>query len=124
MEPDGLEPRVEALESEVRHLRDRVRAGEQDSAAARVLAGAADRDVADFGAELRDFRRGTIASFNALREDMTDLRSEVTDLRRHVDSGFAGVNDGFAQMRGLLDTTAAGQQELAVLLQQLIVDRD
>lgn len=55
---------------------------------------------------------------------MTDLRSEVTDLRRHVDSGFAGVNDGFAQMRGLLDTTAAGQQELAVLLQQLIVDRD
>jgi hypothetical protein len=41
-------------------------------ATARALAGVADRDVADFGRELRDFRRATVTSFNALREDMND----------------------------------------------------
>lgn len=69
MLPENLEQRVTALESQVRELADRVRASEQDAAAARVLAGAADRDVTEFVGEFRDFRRATIGSFNALRED-------------------------------------------------------
>ncbi len=72
MEPDSLDARVAALESQVRDLAERVRASEQDAAAARVLAGAADRDVSEFRDELRDFRRATVSSFNAMREDFTD----------------------------------------------------
>lgn len=88
----------------------RLRAAEQDAAAARVLAGAADRDVSEFRAEIRDFRNATMASFNALREDFGDLRT-------HVDQGFAG-------MRSKLDATASGQQTIADLIQRLINNQD
>jgi hypothetical protein len=116
VEPDGLEARVEALETHVRELDRRVRASEQDAAAARVLAGAADRDVTEFRGELRDFRQATVASFNALREDVTDLRTEMNER-------FAQVDDGFIEMRGKLDTAAAGQQQIVDILQRLIADQ-
>ncbi|WP_292981291.1 hypothetical protein [Mycobacterium sp.] len=106
--PDSLEDRVSALETQVGQLTERVRASEQDAAAARVLAGAADRDVTEFRGELRDFRRATTASFNALREDLTDLRGHV--------------NDGFIEMRGKLDAAAAGQQHIVELLERLTTD--
>lgn len=105
----------------------RLRAVEQDAAAARVLAGAADRDVAEIRADIRDFRQGTTASINALRadfvdvrQDFGDLRQDFGDLRAHVDRGFEQVNRGFTEMRGRLDATAAGQQQLADLIQSLI----
>jgi len=71
---------------------------------------AADRDVSEFRAEIRDFRNATMASFNALREDFGDLRT-------HVDQGFAG-------MRSKLDATASGQQTIADLIQRLINNQD
>lgn len=98
-----------ALEQQVRDLSGRVSASEQDAAAARVLAGAADRDVSEFRTELRDFRQATAGSFNALRQDFVDLRD-------HVDRGFT-------EIRGTLDGVAAGQQGIANLIQTLI-DRD
>src|ERR1700737_2236515 len=73
-EPDDLEARVAALETQVRELSERVRGSEQDAAAARVLAGGADRDVSEIRSEIRDFRQATTSSFNAMREDLTDLR--------------------------------------------------
>ena len=88
----------------------RLRAAEHDAAAARVLAGAAHRDVTEIRAEIRDFRNATTASFNALREDFGDLRT-------HVDRGFA-------EMRGRLHATAGGQQHIADLIQRLIDDQD
>lgn len=108
-----LESRVAALEDQVSQLRDRVQASEQDAAAARVLAGAADRDVSAIQGELRDFRRATAASFNALREDFMDLRD-------HVDRGFARIDVGFTEIRGTLDAAATGQERLANLIQALI----
>lgn len=116
MQPDDLEPRVAALEAQVRELATRVRSSEQDAAAARVLAGAADRDVAEFLRESRDFRQATVATFNALREDFGDLRTDVQCLRTDVDRGFT-------EMRGRFDATAAGQQQIAELIQQLAADR-
>ncbi|HEU0191188.1 MAG TPA: hypothetical protein VFR17_07950 [Mycobacterium sp.] len=137
MPSDEPDPRVDALEAQVHKLTDRVRASEQDVAAARILAGAADRDVDEFRGELRGirgemhdirgevhdirgemrgFRRATTASFNALRADMTDLRGEFTDLRTHVDNGFT-------EMRGKFDATAAGQQHIVDLLEGLIADQ-
>ena len=106
MEPESLESRVAALETQVRDLDARLTASTQDAAAARVLAGAADRDVSEFRGELRDFRQAVASSFNALREDMNDR--------------FARVDNGFIGIRGKLDVAAAGQEHIANLLQQLI----
>jgi hypothetical protein len=116
VQPDSLEARVAALETQVRELGERVRASEQDAAAARVLAGAADRDVTEFRGELRDFRLATVTSFNALREDLTGLRN-------HVDNGFAAVDERFTEMRGKLDAASAGQQQIVDLLERLIADQ-
>ncbi|ORW07208.1 hypothetical protein [Mycobacterium kyorinense] len=127
MPGDDLEARVSELEQKVEHLSGRVTASEQDAAAARVLAGAADRDVSAIQGELRDFRQATASGFNAmrqdfvdLREDFVDLREDFVDLRQHVDEGFARVDQGFTEMRGKLDATAAGQQRIAELIQTLI----
>jgi len=114
---------VAALEGQVRELDQRVRHSERDAAAARVLAGGADRDVAQIREEIRDFRRATTASFNAMREDLTDLRTRVDDGFASVEDRFARVDDGFVGVRGKLDATAAGQQQIVDLLNTLI-ERD
>lgn len=108
-QPNGLEARVTALETQVQELTDRTRTSEQDAAAARVLAGGADRDVAQIRDEIRDFRQATTSSFNATREDLTDLRTNV--------------DNGFIEMRGRLDATAAGQQQIVDLLNALITQQ-
>ncbi|HET9874262.1 MAG TPA: hypothetical protein VFQ37_00645 [Mycobacterium sp.] len=137
MPPDNLEPRVTALETQVQKLSERVRASEQDAAAARILAGAADRDVTEFRGELRDFRQAAAASFNALRADLTDLR-KYADARfdridgrfdnmdsrfDNVDSRFSQVDNGFIEIRGKLDATAAGQHRIVELLERLTPDQ-
>lgn len=116
MESGNLESRVTALEQQVRDLAGRVKGSEQDAAAARVLAGAADRDVSEFRTELRDFRQTTAGSFNALRQDFVDLRQEFGDLRGQFDRGFA-------EIQGKLDATAAGQQQMVELLNTIVEDR-
>ncbi len=83
---------------------------------ARVLAGGANRDVAEIREEIRDFRQATMSSFNGMREDLTDLRTRVGD-------GFAQVDRGFTEMRGKLDATAAGQQQTVHLLNTLIAQQ-
>ena len=72
-------------------LRARLRRVEQDAAAARILAGGADRDVGELGREFREFRDQNNRVLNAMREDLTDLRGEM---RR----GFASVDERFAQV--------------------------
>ncbi len=113
MSQDDLEGRVNALEMTVEDINRRLRGAEQDAAAARVLAGAADRDVTEIRADIRDFRSATTASFNALRQDFVDMRS-------HVDRRFEQFDRGFAEIRGTLDATAAGQQRIVELIESLI----
>ncbi|RDH76920.1 hypothetical protein DVS77_18985 [Mycolicibacterium moriokaense] len=119
MEAGDLEPRVSALEHDVRDLSRRVGASERDAAAARVLAGAADRDVSAIRGDLRDFRQATTASFNALREDFVDLRNDFADLRNDFADLRDHVDRGFTEMRGKLDGAAAGQQQIVSLLHTL-----
>ena len=107
--PDDLEARVSSLETQVHDLNDRVGRSEHDAAAARVLAGGADRDVPEVRDEIRDFRRATTSSFNAIRQEMNER--------------FAHVDDGFAEMRGKFDAAAAGQQQIVEMLNTLI-ERD
>jgi len=71
---------------------------------------AADRDVSEIRAEIRDFRNATTASFNAVREDFGDLRTDV--------------DRGFSEVRSKLDATASGQQTIAELIQRLITEQD
>jgi methyl-accepting chemotaxis protein len=110
-QPSDLEARVTALESRVEELTGRVHRSERDAAAARVLAGGADRDVEQIRGEIRDFKQATTASFNAMREDINDLRTEVRN-------GFAEVDRGFIEIRGRLDATAAGIEQIATMLER------
>jgi len=119
VDPESLEARVTTLETQVRDLAERVGASEQDAAAARVLAGAADRDVTAFRGELRDFRNATVASFNALREDMRDLGTEMNNRFARVAERFNQVDNGFIEVRGKLDAAAAGQQRVVELIEAL-----
>ena len=117
------EPRVEALENQVRDLTAKVQVTQQDAAAARVLAGAADRDVSEIRGELRDFRNATTANFNAMRQDFVDLRQDFADLREHVDRKFEQVDQGFMEMRGRFDAAAAGQQRIVDMLTTILRER-
>lgn len=145
-EPEDLEARVSDLDGEVADLNSRVRRSEQDAAAARVLAGGADRDVADLGGEIREFRtevRGEFAAvraefrgeFAAVRGEMQDfrdqnnrvlnaMREDHLELRERVETGFAQVDANFAGVRSRLDAAAAGQQQIVGLLTTLIERRD
>lgn len=130
MGQEDLERRVGSLETQVGDINRRLRAAEQDAAAARVLAGAADRDVAEIRAEIRDFRQATTAGFNALREDFVDLRAHVdrglerVDRRfEQVDRSFEQVDRGFIEMRGKFDAAAAGQQRIVELIESLLDQR-
>lgn len=127
MEPGNLESRVTTLENQVRNLTGRVLASEQDAAAARVLAGAADRDVGSLGVELRDFRSDTAANFKALRTSTTAsfnaIREDFVDLRDDMNRRFGDVDRGFTEMRGRFDATAAGQQQIVDMLQSIITNR-
>ena len=123
MESGDLEPRVEALENQVRDLTAKVQVTQHDAAAARVLAGAADRDVSEIRGELRDFRNATTASFNAMRQDFVDLREHVDRKFEQVDQRFEQVDRGFMEMRGRFDAAAAGQQQIVDMLTTIMRER-
>lgn len=95
-----------ALEARIGQLTEEAQAAREDAAAARHLAAANDRDVAEIRSEIRDFRQATTSSFNAMRDDLGDLRTEM--------------RTGFTEVRGKLDGTAAGLEQISGLLNTLI----
>ncbi len=105
-QPPDLEARVAALEARVGELVGEAQSAREDAAAARHLAAVNDRDVAEIRGEIRDFRQATTGSFNAMRSDLTDLRTEM--------------RNGFTEVRGQLDGTAAGLEQITGLLTTLI----
>ncbi|HEX5113859.1 MAG TPA: permease [Pseudonocardiaceae bacterium] len=123
-QPDDLEARVAALETEVHELSHEVHVTRQDAVAARVLAGGADRDVSEIRGEIRDFRQATTATLNALREDQLDIRRQMAAGFAKVDDNFAKVDDNFVEMRGKFEATAAGQQQIVELLNTVISRQD
>jgi hypothetical protein len=81
---EEIEARLAAVEEQLQIVR-------QDAAAARVLAGAADRDVSEF----RQTLNGHTRTLNALRETQVEHQQETRD-------GFAKVNEGMNRITGLL----------------------
>ena len=112
-EPEGID-----------ELRARLRRAEEDAAAARILAGGADRDVAEIRGEVRELRSDMRSEFADVRAELrvfrdqnnrvlNAMRDDLTDMRAHM-------NEGFAEIRGLLDGQAGWNQRLADMLGVLI----
>jgi hypothetical protein len=99
---EELEARVTALEEKVQHIG-------QDAAAARVLAGAADRDVAAFGAKLDAHTK----LLGALRETQIEHGQRLDSLEQKVRSGFSEMREGFTKL-------AIGQAEITALLKRQV----
>jgi len=89
-------------------LAGETRAAREDAAAARHLAAANDRNVAEVRSEISEFRQAAIPSFNAMRSDLADLQAEM--------------RTGFTQVRQL-DGAAAGLEQVTGLLNTLIAQQ-
>ena len=75
-------------------LKDSVEISRADAAAARVLAGGADRDVS----EMKTLLRAHAQSLNALRETQLDHQGEIRTLRTEMQRGFGTLQTGIAQI--------------------------
>jgi hypothetical protein len=127
-EPAGIEARLSALESRVEEVA-------ADASAARHLAAAHDRDLADLGVKVDANRKAinalavqTAARFDRLdgelRAGLAEVNAKVAKVDAKVDAGFAEVDAGFAGVRATLDRTAAGHQQIVGLLDHVIARLD
>jgi chromosome segregation ATPase len=101
---DGdLEARVRDLEHEVLRLKDGVEISRADAAAARVLAGGADRDISD----MKTLLRAHTQTLNALRETQLEQQSEIRELRSEMHSEMRALRSEMQQGFGMLHTGMA-----------------
>ncbi|MDN5914423.1 MAG: hypothetical protein L0I76_04835 [Pseudonocardia sp.] len=130
-EPPDIEARVTALEV-------RMEQAASDAAAARHLAAARDRDLADLTVKV-DVNRSAINALGvqtAARFDRLEARVEsgfaqvdrrfaqIDQRFAQIDRQFEQVDRNFAEIRGRLDQTAAGQQQITDMLTTLIERQD
>jgi hypothetical protein len=107
-----LAERVAALEAEVGVLR-------HEAAAARALAAGADRDVADYRAELRGHTR----TLNALRESQLEHGQAITHIGERVDQLGERVDQLTGTVGNIRDQHGARLNDIAGMLNRL-VDRE
>ena len=100
------EPRVAALEVRIEEVA-------ADAAAARHLAAARDRDLADLSVKVDANRK----AINALG---VQTAARFDRLERRVEAGFAQVDANFAEVRGRLDQVAAGFEHISGMLTTLM----
>jgi tetrahydromethanopterin S-methyltransferase subunit G len=123
-QPSEIEARLSAVEARVEEVA-------ADAAAARHLAAARDRDLADLAVKVEANRSAinalgvqTAARFDRLEGRVDRLERKVDEgfavVRSEMRAGFAAVDDRFLEVRGLLDRTAAFQERAARLLDRLI----
>jgi chromosome segregation ATPase len=103
---DDLEARVTALESQMRLVR-------ADAAAARVLAGGADRDVSTLTTKLDAHTR----TLNALRETQLEQGAAITALTQRFDGLTHRVDGLEREMRQGFAMTATGMARITELLE-------
>src|SRR5690349_10542217 len=119
-------PESEDIEARVAALEVRVEEVAADAAAARHLAAARDRDIADLALKV-DANRAAINALGLQTRagfDRVDERFARVDERfAQVDARFAQleakVDNGFAAMRHGFDQTAAGFARIAELIQRI-----
>jgi septal ring factor EnvC (AmiA/AmiB activator) len=111
---ESLERRVTAVEAEVAQVR-------REAAAARALAAGADRDVADYRAEMRAHTRGLEALRQTQIEHYAEHKAEFAKVHNEfakIYNEFAKVNDEFARVNTGIGRVEAGVQHLVRLLDQ------
>ncbi|MGH3795328.1 MAG: hypothetical protein ACRDSP_10595 [Pseudonocardiaceae bacterium] len=121
MPDDDAEARFARLEDEVAELRAQVTLAMSDAAAARVLAGGADRDVSEVRAELRAHTQGLNAlretqleqgrTIVEMRQDMGELRQDMGELRQEMRRGFSTMATGMAQITTLLTEISGPERD-------------
>jgi phage shock protein A len=132
-QPPDPEARLARLEARVEEVA-------ADAAAARHLAAAHDRDIADVGVKVNACRAainalgiqtaerfdrverrlgGVEGRIGGLEQRVDVLETKVDVLETKVDVGFAQMHRGFAQMRHGFDQTAAGFARIATLIEGL-----
>ena len=118
-QPPDPEARLARLEARVEEVA-------ADAAAARHLATAHDRDIADVGVKVNACRAAinalgiqTAERFDRVERRLGGLEQRVDVLETKVDEGFAQMHRGFAQMRHGFDQTAAGFARIATLIEGL-----
>jgi chromosome segregation ATPase len=89
---------LDDLEARVTHLEHSVADVRQDAAAARVMAGAADRDVSEF----RQVQSAHTKVLNALRETQVEHGKRLDSLEDKVSTGFSMMSTGMAQITAML----------------------
>ncbi|MFD4405916.1 hypothetical protein ACFWPH_24465 [Nocardia sp. NPDC058499] len=122
-EKGNLEERVTALEGEVGDLKHRLQRSEKDAAAARVLAGGADRDTSELRIELREFREQNMRLHNATRADIADIRGDITEIRGELGQLNGRVDTLTLEIRSKFDILAAGQQQIVDLISRADDDK-
>jgi chromosome segregation ATPase len=103
---EDLERRVSQVEAELSVVR-------QETAAARALAAGADRDVAEYRAELRGHTRVLSALRETQLEHDAELKADVGGLKADVSSlkaGMAEVRSGVALIVRLLEGPPARER--------------
>ncbi len=114
--PSDVEARLAALESRMEEVA-------ADAAAARHLAAARDRDLADLSIKVDANRSAinalgvqTAGRFDQLEQRVDAGFAEMRAKFDQIDAKFDQVDNGFAEMRGRFDQTAAGMQHIVDLL--------
>ncbi|MFI9535517.1 hypothetical protein ACIG56_20000 [Nocardia fusca] len=115
-EKGNFEDRLSALESEMGDIKQRLQRSEKDAAAARVLAGGADRDTSELRIELREFREQNMRLHNATRADIADIRGDITEVRGELGQLNGRVDTLTLEMRSKFDMLTAGQQQIVNLI--------
>lgn len=100
------EARIRTLEQQVAELRTQIAQASGEAAAARVLAGGADRDVSEMKAQLR----AHMQALNALRETQLEQDVRLSALELEMRSGFQEMRTGFA-------TVHSGMAHITTLLE-------
>jgi chromosome segregation ATPase len=118
--PEELEARVSRLEQEVAQLQTRVAETSADAAAARVLAGGADRDVAEMRTEIREEMRAHTRALNALLETQAEHTVQVGDLGRRLSSVEADLTSLGARIDSLETEMRAGFAEMKSGMAQIV----
>jgi hypothetical protein len=114
--PANFEARLAAVEARLEEVA-------ADTAAARHLAAAHDRDLADVSVKTDAVRAAvnglgvqTAARFGNLERKVDDGFAEMRAGFEHIDAKFDQVDAGFMEMRAKFDQTAAGMQQIVDLL--------
>jgi hypothetical protein len=108
---ENFEQRITAVEHEVALARS-------EAAAARALAAGADRDVADYRAEMRAHTRALAALRQTQIDHYAEHKADLNELRVQTGRGFSEIKAGQAEIKAGQAEIKAGVAHVVRLLEE------